>query len=143
MTDAVEPSWHSPPPMPPVTVDPTAPGIEIRMRAERDRRGVISAPHALIRREPDGPGDSAAVIAWARPRGTRGWPWVLAVWMDQAGGSRYTSTVKSWRSGWLAFDPLLLQKAGEPHRATDYWREQRAAAIVAAVVRFGLDTSAP
>jgi hypothetical protein len=91
--------------MPPVTVDPDASDVEIRMRAIRDGRGVVAAPYVLVRREPRDQGQQGAVIAWGRPVGTKGWPWVLLAWMDQVGGGPYTSSTSQWRHGSLAFDP--------------------------------------
>jgi len=134
-----EPTWSHPPPMPPVTVDPHDPSVQIVMRATRDPRGVVAAPYVTVHREPGDLGQHGAVIAWGRPAGTTGWPWVLLTWMDHVSGGRYTSSVLTWRSGWLAFDQQLVTAGDEPRRVTDFWLEQRAQAIVAAVQTAGLD----
>ena len=138
MAESPEPNWSHPPPMAPVTVDADAPDVEIRMRATRDGRGVVAAPYVLVRREPRDLGQQGAVIAWGRPVGTKGWPWILLTWMDHVGGGRYTSSASQWRHGWLAFDPELVVASSQPHRTTEYWLDQRARAIVVAVEAAGL-----
>ncbi|MEY9861374.1 hypothetical protein ABH935_007015 [Catenulispora sp. GAS73] len=130
------PGWHHPPPLLPVTVDRAA---EVVLRVTRDARGVVDAPSAHMRREPGGPAEPAAVVAWARPPGTSGWPWVLPVWMDAWRAPGNSSTQRTWRCvGWLVYDPLLLESVEPARRPTEYWLEQRAKAIAEAVVRAGL-----
>ncbi len=132
--------WHHPPPLLPVTVDLVA--SDVVVRATRDSRGVIDAPYAQLRREPGGPAEDAAVVAWARPNGTNEWPWVLPVWMDAWRDLGNSLTKRNWRCvGWCVFDPLLLESADAKRRTTDYWLEQRAKAIAEAVDRAGLGRS--
>ena len=111
---------------------------EVRLRATRDPRGGVDAPHAQIRREPGGPAEAAVAVAWARRRGTEGWPWVLPVWMDAWRAPGISSTKREWRcEGWFVHDPLL-EGTNPPRQTTPYWLEQRAKAIAEAVVRAGL-----
>lgn len=134
---ALPSGWHHAPPLLPVAVDRDA--TEFRLRATRDVRGVIDAPHGQIRREAGGPFEAAAVVAWARPRGTKGWPWVLPVWLDAWRDPGNSSTRRAWRcEGWAVYDALLLEEAGPPRQPTEYWLEQRAQAIAKAAVRAGL-----
>lgn len=93
-------------------------------------------------RHPGGWETSCRLAAWARPKGTEGWPYLLLTWLTTCWPDerRTHSPRPRWRSAWVVFDPDLVEPYAAPERGiTPFWRDQLSAALTEAAAELGVD----
>ena len=83
----------------------------------------------------------AQLAAWARPRGTVGWPFAVLVYLSFRDTTMHNragmhSGFPRWRWSWVIFSPELIEPV-QPYVPSEYWADSCSAAIEELVTAIG------